>query len=128
MYGTRKELTVYHNAFLHTGMTVQFSAFMERWDSTQYLQNSAKGPCIEPVQSNTKLYGISVFRRHEWNLRSSGILRSVWWYFRTDVSGQTVSPIFKDQEVEVLLKFLTIEDGIYRLFRKVGTELPFWAA
>jgi len=70
------------------------------------------------------VYAISVFRRYKWNLRSSGMLRSVWWYFRTDVSGQTISPIFKKPDF-FLLKFLTLEDGFQRLFRKVGTELPF---
>jgi len=107
-------------------MTVQFSEFMERWDSTQCLQNSATGPYTDPVQSHSKLYAISLFRSYKWDLHSSEILRSVCWYFRTNVSEQTISPIFKDQEVqEVLLNFLTLEDRIYRLFRNVGTELPF---
>jgi hypothetical protein len=34
-----------------------------------------------------------------WDLRSAGILRSVWWQFLADVSGQPVSSIFKGQEV-----------------------------
>jgi hypothetical protein len=44
------------------------------------------------------------FRSHErylfWELRSPGILRSVEWQFRTDVSGQPVGPIFKGQAVK----------------------------
>ena len=34
------------------------------------------------------------------DLRSSGILRSVEWYFCTDVSGQPIGPIFKGQQVQ----------------------------
>jgi hypothetical protein len=32
-------------------------------------------------------------------MRSSAILRSVEWYFCTDVSGQTIGPTFKGQEL-----------------------------
>jgi len=39
-----------------------------------------------------------------WNLRSFGILRSVEWYFLTDVSGQPIGPIFKSQIVQSLFK------------------------
>ena len=34
-----------------------------------------------------------------WDIRSSGVSRSVEWYFRTDISGQPVCPIFKIQGV-----------------------------
>ena len=47
------------------------------------------------------------------NLSSSGILRSVGW-FRTDVSGLRIGPIFKGQYVQILFSFLdilTLEDG-----------------
>jgi len=38
----------------------------------------------------------------KWNqdLRSSGMLSSVRWYLRTDVSGQPIGPIFKSQPVQ----------------------------
>ena len=35
-----------------------------------------------------------------WVLRSSGILRSAEWQFRTDVSGQPIGSVFKSQEVQ----------------------------
>ena len=35
-----------------------------------------------------------------WDLRSSGILRSVEWQFCTDVSRQPIGPIFKGQDVQ----------------------------
>jgi len=35
------------------------------------------------------------------DLYSSGMLRSVIWYFVTEVSGQTIGTIFKGQAVEV---------------------------
>jgi hypothetical protein len=37
------------------------------------------------------------------DLRSSGILRGVAWYLFTDVSGQRIGPVFKDQESEKTL-------------------------
>jgi hypothetical protein len=35
-----------------------------------------------------------------WDLRSSGMLRSTDWYLVTDVSGQPIGAIFKGQEVQ----------------------------
>ena len=35
-----------------------------------------------------------------WDLRSPGILRSLKWWSRTDVSGQPISPIFRGPEVQ----------------------------
>jgi len=40
-------------------------------------------------------------------------------YYRTDVSGQTISPFFKGQEIQ---EFFTLEDGKDRLFRNVGED------
>ena len=36
--------------------------------------------------------------RQSWELRSSGLLRSEQWQFLTDVSGQSIRPIFMGQE------------------------------
>jgi len=58
-----------------------------------------------------------------WDLRCFGIVRSVEWYFVTDVSGQTIGPIFKDQA-----EWLTLEDRIDRLSRNVANKLAFYAA
>jgi hypothetical protein len=38
-------------------------------------------------------------QRCRWDLPSSGILRSLEWYFRTDVLEQPICPILKGQEV-----------------------------
>jgi hypothetical protein len=46
-------------------------------------------------------------------MRSSGILRSIEWSYRTEVSGLLVGRIFK---------FLTLEDETDRLSQNVGTE------
>jgi hypothetical protein len=56
----------------------------------------------------------------KWDLRSSGILRSVEWEFCTEVSRQPIGPIFKGQEVN-------LEVGT-NMSRNVGTELPLNAA
>jgi len=45
------------------------------------------------------------------DLRFSGIVCSVDWLFRTDVSGQPIGPVF-----------LTFEDRTSRFYRNVGTE------
>jgi hypothetical protein len=50
------------------------------------------------------------------DLPSSGILRSLEWYFRTEVSERPDSPIVKGHEVPY--------EGTERLSWKVGTELP----
>jgi len=39
--------------------------------------------------------------RCKWDLPSFGILRSVYWQFITDVSGQPIGPIFKGSPLEV---------------------------
>jgi hypothetical protein len=52
-------------------------------------------------------------QRFTWILPSSGMLRSAGW-FRTDVSGLRIGPIFKGQYVQILFSFLdilTLEDG-----------------
>jgi hypothetical protein len=59
-----------------------------------------------------------------WDLSCFGILRSLEWYCRTDVSGQPVGPIFKGQTV--FLYCLALEDGTNKMFRNVGTELPLY--
>jgi hypothetical protein len=56
-------------------------------------------------------------------MRSSRVLRSVHWQFITDVLGQRLGPIFKCQELQKDLDFLTREDGTDRLSRNVGKEL-----
>jgi hypothetical protein len=38
------------------------------------------------------------------DLHSSGILRAVEWYLVTEVSGQPICPIFKDQAIQEALK------------------------
>ena len=43
---------------------------------------------------------IAVDKYTKWELRSFGILRDVEQYFRTDVSGQIIEPIFKGQTVQ----------------------------
>jgi hypothetical protein len=58
-------------------------------------------------------------------MRSPAILRSVEWYFHTDVSGQNIGPIFKGQ---IVLGLFNVEDGTEKLSRNVGTELPLYAA
>jgi hypothetical protein len=50
-------------------------------------------------------------------MRSSGVLRSVEWQFRVDVSVQPIGPIFKDQSI-------TLEDETDRLLQNIGEELP----
>jgi hypothetical protein len=55
----------------------------------------------------------------------------VVWQSFTDVSGQYISLIFKDQEVQeviFLLDFFTLEDGTDTLSRNVGKGLPHDAA
>ena len=51
-------------------------------------------------------------KRDFWELRSSGLLR--------DVSGQRISPIFRD--------FLTLVEGTDRLSRNVANKLQLLAA
>jgi hypothetical protein len=36
------------------------------------------------------------------DLRSSAVLRSVWWQFLADVSGQPICPSFKRKEILIL--------------------------
>ena len=50
-------------------------------------------------------------------VRHSGSLRSEWWQFLTDVSGQPISSTSRD-----------LEDGTDRLCRNVGENLPLLAA
>jgi hypothetical protein len=47
--------------------------------------------------------------KSQWNLRSSGMLRSVDWYLVTDAQ-------------EYFFDFLTLEDGTDRLSRNVGNH------
>jgi hypothetical protein len=51
------------------------------------------------------------------DLRSSGILRSVERYSRTNISGPPIDPIFKGQDF-----FLTPEDGTNRLSGKFDID------
>jgi len=44
--------------------------------------------------------------------------------FQDKLSG----PILKVQEIQIVLDSLTLEDGIDRLSRNVGKELPLYAA
>ena len=51
-------------------------------------------------------------------MRSREILRSAESQFLTDVSEQSIGPIFNSK------KALTLENGTDRLFRNVGNKLP----
>jgi hypothetical protein len=62
---------------------------------------------------------------------SSGILPSIDWQFCTDVSRILLVPpsrVKKSKKKAKLLGLLTLEDGIDRLSRNVGTEPPVNAA
>jgi hypothetical protein len=54
--------------------------------------------------------------RCRWDLSSSDILRSLEWWFRVDVSGQPIDPVFEGQ------------DGADKLCRNVITESPLYVA
>ena len=72
-----------------------------------------------------------------WDLRSSGMLRTVEWHFVTDTSGKTYrvlevgtdslsrnvgnTAILRQQMLKLILEF-----GTDRLFRNVGNKLPFY--
>jgi hypothetical protein len=62
-----------------------------------------------------------------WDLRSSGMWRSVAWSFFTDVSGQHISSTSKGQEPFILGLF-TLQDVADILSRNVGRQLPHDAA
>jgi len=50
------------------------------------------------LTGNGRLMTLRDFRlpsRSWWEPRFSGLLRSEWWQFITDVSGQTIGPIFR---------------------------------
>jgi hypothetical protein len=71
------------------------------------------------IASRTTInYGKFQFQE-TWDLRSSGILRSVESLFCTDVSRQ---------EIQEVLDFLALEGETDTLSRNVGTELPLNAA
>jgi hypothetical protein len=70
--------------------------------------NSFKGQLIYVI------FFIWLPQQCNWNLRSSGILRSVDWYLFTNVSGQPIGPIFKGQvshKISSWTDYLTLEDG-----------------
>ena len=54
-----------------------------------------------------------------WDIRSSGLLRTVYWYFLTDISGQNIIPNFRGQEFQ--------EHGTEMLSRNVRKELQLHA-
>jgi hypothetical protein len=60
--------------------------------------------------------------RRIWELRTSGVLRSVEWWFVTDVSGQPIESISKGQEMQIFDYFFQLEDGTDTLSRNVGKE------
>ena len=51
----------------------------------------------------------------------------VYWKFIIDVSGQRIGTVFKGQEIQEDLDFLTLENGAGRLSRNVGKELTLYA-
>jgi len=60
-----------------------------------------------------------------WDLRCSGILRSVQLWLLPDVSGQPIAPIFKCQEILLFIfffDFFILENANETSFRKVGKE------
>jgi len=48
-------------------------------------------------------YVIAIFERDSREVRSSGILHSIYAYLGTDVKGQPIGPISKDQPVQACL-------------------------
>ena len=59
-------------------------------------------------------------------MHSYGILRSLEWYFETDVSGKPTPYIFKGQALQE--DCLTLEDETDKLSRNVGKKLIFYKA
>jgi hypothetical protein len=73
------------------------------------------------------MHGRKKHQISKWDVRSSRLLRNVYWKFLTDVSEQHIGPIFKGQEIQEDLDFLTLEDGTDTLSWNVGKELPLYA-
>lgn len=58
-----------------------------------------------------------------WEPRCFGIVHSVEWQFRSDISGQPMGPLFKGQA-----EWLPLEDKIDRLSRNVSNKLALYSA
>ena len=61
--------------------------------------------CSIAIQSIVRAFMLPP--QYEYDPCSSGILRSVYWWFRIDVSIQPISPIFKGQIVQELAEYST---------------------
>jgi hypothetical protein len=72
---------------------------------------SAKHPLPSRPEPKIAVYHHTHSRLQQWDLRSSGMLRSVDLQVVNDVSEQPIGPIFKGQAVQ--------EDGTGRLFQNV---------
>jgi hypothetical protein len=73
------------------------------WYSPSFMEPEGSWPCWQQPAT--------------WDLRSSGVLRSVEWQSFTNVSGHSIGYIF-----------LTLDDGTDTVSRNVGKGLPFDAA
>jgi hypothetical protein len=87
---------------IQTDMTKVTSLFSVFWTRvklcvTQFMCNwTGFAPSHKII---SRLQGLVIELRGS-DLRFSGILRSVWWQFLTDVSGQLIGPILKGQEIQ----------------------------
>jgi hypothetical protein len=61
--------------------------------------------------------------RYIWDLCFSGIWRNEAWKLLTDVSGQTIGPIFKGQEIN----FLNLQHGNDSISWNLGKKLSLRA-
>jgi hypothetical protein len=99
----------------------------DKYKASSLVEPSEHGSLTEEVlvQTEASLCGICVGRSGisiQGDQRSSGMLHSVQWQFRIDVSGQPIGPISKAPRP------LTVEDGTDRLSRNVAKKLPLLAA
>ena len=92
-----------------------------RWFLFSYLPNDGsilnQNLLCSAIQYTKRLWLIS-----DW--RTSGVVHSVKWYFRTDVLGQPISPIFKDQAVQGFQSSWTAWP--YNRWQIVCSETSIW--
>ena len=137
-YFFTKQRSIQHEGkftFSHYLMYVLWS-----WDSVVGIVTRLEGPRLEFRQGQEILLFSKTSRPPLGPTQSSiqwgpGLKTALYWVVTqriviifTDVSEQSILPIFKGHRISRVKEFFTLEDGTDRLSRNVGKKLPLLAA
>jgi hypothetical protein len=89
-------MQLWHIQFEHSSLKETRKA--RKTNTMQHIRREGSPRFKSCLQTSCTMCDFRLLPKSRWELPSSGLLCSEWWWFLTDISGHPISPIFRGQE------------------------------